>query len=114
MAPICVLVTQQNELLDRALVDMLLSPKGKHELITSSAQNLDELLTDVSNQVPNVILIGESTPLATRDTLIPLLMAYPILRVIVVSEDTNWLHIFSKKDLLLTQTSDLLNLIDSE
>ena len=112
MASTCVLVTQQPELLDRALANMLRGSTSKHQLITSVANTLDELMNEISNLMPNVIVLGESTPLAARDTLAPLLMAYPELRVIVVSEDTNWLHIFHKKDLLLTRQSDLLDIIN--
>jgi hypothetical protein len=112
MASTCVLITQQAELLDRALASMLLSSTTKHELVTSTAQTLDELMVEISDLMPNVIVLGESTPLAARDTLAPLLMAYPELRVIVISEDTNWLHIFHKKDLLLTRQSDLLDIIN--
>jgi chemotaxis response regulator CheB len=107
-----VLVTQQAELLDRALTSMLLGSSTKHELVTSSAKNLDDLMVEISDLMPNVIVLGESTPLAARDTLAPLLMAYPELRVIVISEDTNWLHVFHKKDLLLTHQSDLLDIIN--
>ncbi|HEY3312672.1 MAG TPA: hypothetical protein VGK00_13610 [Anaerolineales bacterium] len=108
----CVLITQQPELLNEALLGMLNGSTGKFDIITSAAHNLEELMKEISGLQPDVIVLGESTPLAARDTLAPLLMAYPELRVIVVSEDTNWLHVFHKKDLLMTRQSDLLDLIE--
>ena len=107
-----VLVTQQPELLNQALASLLLNSNSTHAMVTSEARTLDELMVEISDLKPEVIVLGESKPLAARDTLAPLLMAYPELRVIVVSEDTNWLHVFHKKDLLLTRQSDLLDIID--
>ena len=40
-----------------------------------------------------------------------LLMSYPQMRVVVVSEESNWLHIFDKKDKLMAQNSDLLDVL---
>ena len=114
MAQTCVLVTQQPEVLDQALANLLRGSAFTHDVITSAAHNLEELMTEISGLLPNVIVLGEATPLAARDTLGPLLMAYAELRVIVVSQDTNWLHVFHKKDLLMTQQSDLLDIIDFE
>ncbi len=40
-----------------------------------------------------------------------LLMINPELQVIIVSEDSNWVHIFHKKDMLMTRQSDLLDVL---
>jgi len=109
-----ILVTQQSEVLTRALSDMLLVSQATHELISSTAQNIEEFMTETSGRVPNVMVLGESTPLAARETLAHLLTTFPMLRVIVISNDTNWLQIYSKKVLLMTRNSDLLQLIDGE
>lgn len=112
MAPSCLLVAQQPDLLNQALAGLLQKADGRHALITSEARSLEELMAEIADLMPDVIVLGESKPLAAREMLAPLLMAYPELRVIVVSEDTNWLHVFHKKDLLLTRQSDLLDLIN--
>ena len=112
MTATCVLIMQQSELLDQALSSMLRSSSFDHKIITSVAHNLEELMAEIADLMPNVIVLGESMPLAARDTLAPLLMAYTELKVIVVSEDTKWLHVFHKKDLLVTRQSDLLDIIN--
>jgi hypothetical protein len=33
------------------------------------------------------------------------------MQVVVVSEDTNYLHIFHKKDMLITRQTDLLDVL---
>jgi chemotaxis response regulator CheB len=107
----CVLAMQQHSLMNQALINALLSSIPEHKVITSTANSLEALITEISELKPDVVLLGESMPLAAKDTLAHLLMCFPELRVIVVSEDTNWLHVFHKKDLLLTRQSDLLDIV---
>jgi chemotaxis response regulator CheB len=107
----CILAVRQNLLMNQALTSALLSSIPDHRVITSKANDLEELITEISELKPDVVLLGEATPLAAKDTLAHLLMCLPELRVIVVSEDTNWLHVFHKKDLLLKRQSDLLEIV---
>lgn len=107
----CILAIQEQTLMNQALVSALLTSIPEHCLITSTAKNVDALVTEISELKPDVVLLGEATPLAAKDTLAHLLMCFPELHVIVVSEDTNWLHVFHKKDLLLTRQSDLLDIV---
>lgn len=107
----CVLAMQQHSLMNQALITALLSSIPEHKVVTSTANGLETLITEISELKPDVVLLGEATPLAAKDTLAHLLMCFPELRVIVVSEDTNWLHVFHKKDLLLTHQNDLLDIV---
>ena len=75
-------------------------------LVTSAARNLAELVSEISDLKADIVVLSESMPLAAKDALISLLMSFTELRLIVVSEDTNWLHVFHKKDILMTQQSD--------
>lgn len=107
----CLLAMQEYSLMNQALITALLSSVSENKVVTSAANDLETLITEIAELNPDVILLGEATPLAAKDTLAHLLMCFPELRVIVVSEDTNWLHVFHKKDLLLTRQSDLLDII---
>ena len=101
----------QYSLMNHALVNALKSSSPLHTMVTSNANDLETLINEISNIKPDVILLGESLPFAAKDTLAHLLMCFPELRVIVVSEDTNWLHVFHKKDVLLTRLSDLMDIV---
>jgi chemotaxis response regulator CheB len=107
----CILAMQEHSLMNHALVTALLSSIPEHSVVTTTANSLEALIAEISELNPDVVLLGEATPLAAKDTLAHLLMCFPELRVIVVSEDTNWLHVFHKKDLLLTRQSDLLDIV---
>jgi hypothetical protein len=76
------------------------------KLVTSMARNLAELVSEISDLKADIVVLSESMPLAAKDALISLLMSFTELRLIVVSEDTNWLHVFHKRDMLMTRQSD--------
>jgi chemotaxis response regulator CheB len=105
------LAIQEKTLMNQALVTALLTSIPEPSVVTSTAESVEALVTEISELKPDVVLLGEATPLAAKDTLAHLLMCFPELHVIVVSEDTNWLHVFHKKDLLLTHQSDLLDIV---
>ncbi len=106
----CILAIQES-LMNQALVTALVTSIPEHCVVTSTAKDAEALAEEISELKPDVILLGEAMPLAAKDTLAHLLMCFPELHVIVVSEDTNWLHVFHKKDLLLTHQSDLLDIV---
>ncbi len=102
----CLIAVPNNTLLDRALASVILSGSSEIKLVTSIARNLQELVSEISDLRADVVILSESMPLAAKETLISLLMSFTELRLVVVSEDTNWLHVFHKKDILMTQQSD--------
>jgi DNA-binding NarL/FixJ family response regulator len=106
-----VLVIKKNSLLNQAMASILHSSGSRLKVITSSAIDVQGLASDIANHKPDVILLEESMTLANKDALTHLLMVYPNLRVIVASDDSNWLHIYRKKDMLMTRPGDLLNII---
>jgi DNA-binding NarL/FixJ family response regulator len=96
-------------MLNRALTDLLQNSNCELKIITSGANDVHSLIAETSRVKPDIVILGESTPLARLDVLGNLLMSYPTMRVVVVSEESNWLHIFDKKDKLMAQNSDLLD-----
>jgi chemotaxis response regulator CheB len=105
----CVLAVQQDSLIGRALASVLTSSKSDLKLITYQAKDISGLVAETLELKPDVVILGESMPLAAKDSVGQLLMSFPALRVIVVGEGNNWLHVFSKKDRLVTRQSDLLD-----
>jgi hypothetical protein len=98
-------------MLNRALTDLLHGSECELKIITSGANDVHGLIAETSKVKPDIVILGESTPLARMDVLGNLLMSYPQMRVVVVSEESNWLHIFDKKDKLMAQNSDLLDVL---
>jgi chemotaxis response regulator CheB len=111
MSAPCVLAVQQDSLIGRALASVLTSSKSELKLITYQAKDIGGLVAETSELKPDVVILGESTPLAEKESLGQLLVSFPTLRVIVVGEGNNWLHVFSKKDKLVTRQTDLLDVL---
>ena len=107
---LCVLVMKTDVLLKRTVVS-LMNLEKELEIVVSEAVNITDLAMDVSKINPNVVLFSESQPMAAKESLAQLLITYPKLRIIVVSVDSNWLYIYDKEDMLLTNLDDLLTVI---
>jgi DNA-binding NarL/FixJ family response regulator len=109
-----VLILKKDSLLNQALENLFKNSECSLNVMTSGENDVRGLIAEASELKPDVVILGESTPLARKDVLGDLLMSNPEMQVITVSEDTNWIHIFKKKDKLMTRQSDLLDLLCTE
>jgi hypothetical protein len=102
---------KQDSLLNQMLVEVLKNSACEFKVITSRVTDLKNLIEEASELKPDIVLLGESTLLAGKDVLGYLLASNPVLKVIIVSEETNWVHIFNKQDKLMTRQTDLVDLL---
>ena len=107
----CLVAIPNNSLLDRALANIIQGASAELKLLPSSAKDMADLITEIAEQKPDIVIIAESMSLAAKDKLVSLLMSFTELRVVLVSEDTNWLHVFHKRDMLMTRQADLLDVL---
>jgi DNA-binding NarL/FixJ family response regulator len=104
-----VLILQKNSLLSHALTSILHGPETRQfTTVTSAARDFQALVSDISELDPDYVLLEESTFMASTNALIDLLKTYPGMRVMIISEDSNLLHIYQNRNVLLTQPEDLL------
>lgn len=106
----CVLAALSSSLFTMAVTSLLASEARLH-VIASQAIGMSDLMQEIRCVEPDVILLEESIPLMSQTTILELLDTFSELRVIVVSEHNNWLHIFRKDTLLMTSTADLIQAI---
>jgi hypothetical protein len=109
----CILVHKSDVLLKRAVLS-LMDLEKELEIVVSEAVDINELAMDVSKINPNVVLFSESQPMAAKEALTQLLVGHPKIRVVIVSVNSNWLHIYDKEDKLLTRLEDLLTVIKAD
>ena len=109
-----VLIIKKNSILTQAMRSILHSSGSKINVLNSTAIDLQHLIADIGNLDPDVVLIEESMTIENSEMLPRLLMVFPNKRLIVVSNDSNWLHIYRKNDMLMTRPSDLLSSITSD
>jgi len=108
----CVLVMSTDMLMKRALA-RLLNMGSNVEIVVSEAVNIEDLMDDICKTSPNAVLFSESIPFSQRESLTRLLMVRPTLRLIVASEETNLLNIFSREERPVTELNDLLTFINA-
>lgn len=111
MNPPCVLVMKNDWLMKRALTSVLQDAEAELQVCISEANEVNELRAEVVRLKPGVVFIGETTPLAAIGCISQLLTAQPNLKVIVVSEQSNWVHIFRREDKLLGSLLEFIHLI---
>ena len=109
----CVLAITKDSVLSIALTNLINASDIGLIVIGSIAQTLEELVEEINSQKADVILLEKSSPFAREKALTKLLMWYPRLLVIIVNEESNWLHIYRREDILMTSAADLISAIQS-
>jgi DNA-binding NarL/FixJ family response regulator len=107
-----VLVMHKDSFLINALASLLVSG-FELNVVAGEAMDYQSLSSEISRHRSELILMGQSMPVAAAGPLICLLREFPGLRVIVISEDSNWLHIYRQDDVLLTKAVDIVQVINS-
>src|SRR5512141_660027 len=71
---------------------------NKFKVTVSRAQSLTDLFFEISSINPDCVIMCELRSLTTQEALGNLMMTYPRLKVILISEDSNVLKILHKED----------------
>lgn len=108
-----VLVISNSSLLNQALKNIIADSKLGLEVIESAAQEYDELISEINTFIADVILLDKASSFATDDVLGKLLLLCPKLFLILVDQQSNWLHLYRREDILLTSSTDLMELVRS-
>jgi hypothetical protein len=112
MPPFRILTVVENAIFTQGLGTLL----AKHPNLVVSSRGklgLKELIRAISEFQADIVVIGETTCLGAPDALFQLLLAFPGLRIFVFSMENNSLQVFSKEEFLLSQATDLVNLIQA-
>lgn len=100
------------ELLLGAGLKSLLAEKSTLKINGITADNQVELLEQIGQLQPDVIVVDALSTLTDPFQLLAALNAYPkFLRVVEVSANDNRVCIYDRRQILLTQSSDLTKLL---
>jgi chemotaxis response regulator CheB len=92
-------------------VTSLLASEANLRVVASEAVDFKGLLAEIKCVKPDVILLEESMLMVTNTSIVELLDTFFELRVVVVSENNNWLQVFRKNTRLITSAADLIQAI---
>jgi hypothetical protein len=96
------------------MTNILQNSDSKIKFFNSIATDVKDISIDISKFDPDVVLLEESMTKENTDMVPRFLMTYPNIRFIVISNDSNWLHIYRNKEMLITHPRDLLSSITSD
>lgn len=88
-------------------VETLLSDTKHFQVIGTSPRDENDLVSDVWQYSPDVIIISSQSQLTDPARLMTLLKRYRSFRLIVVSEDDNTMEVYEKRRVTARQRSDL-------
>ena len=102
---------RKESLFIQLVASMLIDLIDDLELYESNTVDFSNLLEEVARAEPDIILLEESPPFSENSLLIRLLANIPDLPVIVISEDSNLMHIVRRETRLLSSSHDLVKTI---
>ena len=109
----CILALKKDSLINLALINLISASEDGLVFYESTAQSIDEFFEEINTSKADVILLEKTCPYAGKNALTKLLMLYPKLLVIIVNEESNWLQIFRRDDILMRSPADLIGVIQS-
>jgi hypothetical protein len=112
MNKLCFLAIQKNSLFKQAVSSLIGKATNGIELYESEADNVEGLIKEISDMAPHVLLLEESSPLLNESVLAGLLMISPCVSVIVVSEETSFMHVVHRETIQLSSSIDLIEAIN--
>lgn len=101
----------ENDLLLGAGVESLLLQEISLDVIGISPRDEEELIRKIRYLQPAVIILDEATLLTQSIRLLAMLRKEHELRLVIVNADKNLVQVYHKQSVLLTQISDLIEVL---
>ena len=108
----CLLTGRHNSLFRQLVAGLLKDLTNELTLHESRASDFMDFLNEVSDLQPDMILLDDSSPFSEDSLLTRLLINEPALPVIVISENSNVMHIVRRESVMLNSSNDLIKAID--
>ena len=108
----CFLAGRNNSLFKNLVATLLNDLLKDLDLHESQADDLEGLLNEISETDPTLILLDDSSPFSSDSPLIRILMHKPNLPVIVISENSNFMHIVRRETQIINSSSDLVKAVN--
>jgi AmiR/NasT family two-component response regulator len=95
------------------VADLLIAQTKDLILHESRAHDVGSLLSDVEREQPNVVVLESPSPFTDETLLVQLLVRKPEVPLILISENSNTVHVIRCETSLLNTSKDLINTIQS-
>lgn len=91
--------------------EVLLVPGLGIQAVKSNANDLRGVLEEICYLKSQVVIIEEAATVDDQNSLSDMLTLSPDLKIILVSRDNNYIHVFRGADVLIESASEFLDII---
>lgn len=112
MKKCCFLVGRKDSLLKQLVASLLTDFADNLSVYESQLSGFNDLLKEISEVEPSIILLEESSPFSGDTYLVQLLINSPNIPVIVISNVSNEMHIVRRESIILNSSNDLIKTIN--
>lgn len=107
----CFLVGRKDSLFKQLVASLLIDMLDDLELHENQTIEFNGLLEEIHAVNPNLILLEDASPFSENSLMSRLLVSLPGLPLIVISEDSNLMHVIRCNTRLLGSSNDLIETI---
>jgi chemotaxis response regulator CheB len=107
----CFFVAPKDSLFKQLVAGLLLDLADDINLYESRAVDFERLMDEFLVVSPDVVLLDEASPFSKDDFLVRLLIMKPGVPVIVISHESNSIHVVRRETQLLSSSHDLINML---
>jgi len=108
-----ILIIGREDILSYSVELYLTNQKGWNVVSFSNKENLDELIRAVNKVNPDVVIIHQEDQAHPLNLPTILLQDHPSLKVITLSLNNNLMEVYSKQNILVQSTTDLISVIEA-
>jgi hypothetical protein len=109
-----VIVWGRDDLLNWIIKYFLTNRKDWEVVSLSNELGIDFLIQEVENINPDVVVVFQNKCVNSLRLLMQLIYARPSLTMITVNPENNAMEVYSKKQISVTEVSDLISIVESE
>jgi chemotaxis response regulator CheB len=102
-----------DEILLGSIVEDLISRGDELSCTGIIGKSTSELMAAIEKIQPDVLVMCHKTHNTLPVRFLDILARYPGMRIITVSTDDNYMHIYGKQKVLMRNSSDLLSIIQN-
>ena len=108
----CFLAGRNDTLFKTFVANLLNGLIDELDMQESSADDLEGLLAEISDVELALILLDDSSPFSGDSLLVQILIHKPDLPVIVLSENSNLMHVVRRETTIIHSSKELVNAIN--
>jgi hypothetical protein len=109
-----VIIWGRDDLLNWIIKYFLTNGKDWEVVGLSNELGIDFLIQEVENINPDVVFVFQNKCVNSTRLLMQLLYARPTLTMITINLENNAMEVYTKKQISVTQVSDLISIVESE